>query len=165
MFKKLMNKYYVNKYNKYMDKKYNFNVELLDDIVTILSINKKNSKKYLQELLELTLMNKNKSNFFTITNSENELSIICSWELFDKIKTDFDDYDYNRFHNKYNIYQFHEGGTGLEHTGIVEKLSNIFSTKHIPIIYINSFNNNFILIEEKYKHKSIEILKNLKIMF
>lgn len=148
-----------------MDKKYNFYVELLDNIVTILSINKKASKKYLSELLELTFMNKNKDKFFTITNSEKELSIICSWELFNNVKKTIDEYDYICCDNKYNIYQFHEGGTGLEHTGIVKKLSNIFSSENIPIIYINSFNNNFILIEEKYKHKAIQVLQYLKILF
>ena len=138
-----------------------FNVELLGDIVKIISLNKLKYKRYLSEILELTIMS---DKFYTITNSDSEFSLICNKELFEERKDNFDNYDIQIDSNEYNIYQFHEGGTGLEHTGIVERLSKIFSKDNIPIIYINSFNNNFILIDCKYRKKVINTLKKLNIL-
>ena len=38
----------------------------------------------------------------------------------------------------------------INDVGVVREISDFFNTINIPIIYINSFNNNYILIDSEY---------------
>lgn len=49
----------------------------------------------------------------------------------------------------------------IDDTGMVRQLSAAFGEEHIPILYITTLNNNFILFDEAYSEKSMEILRSL----
>ena len=49
----------------------------------------------------------------------------------------------------------------LDDTGLVQKLSNLFADAKIPILYITTYNNNFILFDEDFYDSSIELLKSI----
>ena len=78
------------------------------------------------------------NNFFSIFVEECELT-----KLFDNddeiIKTD--EYFY--------MFSIFEDDCGINHVGIVNYISNIFMRNQISILYINTFNQNIILVAEK----------------
>lgn len=49
----------------------------------------------------------------------------------------------------------------IDDTGLVKKLSTIFGEENIPILYITTFNNNFILFEASYYDRSVQILHSI----
>ena len=148
-----LNKTYMN------DNKNGFSISLLPNDVVIMNITKNSRYKLLQPILELSLLRKEKNHFYSITSTNNELSIITDKSVFDKVIKDGNMelyYDYISMTKIYKIMQFYEGVSGISHTGIVEKISKMFNKVNVPIIYINTYNNNFILIDkndlEKCKH-------------
>ena len=90
-----------------------------------------------------------------MTNSETEISLIVDTDNADKMKQT----NLCRA-GIYKVLQFHEGCSGIDHIGIVQKLSMIFSKNGIPIVYVNSFSNNFVLIPESDVEKSKVILRD-----
>ena len=149
-----------------------FYVNILPNEVVILSVNKLKRTFLLHVILELTMMTpkviNNEQHFFSLTSTDDELSLITEKQLLDeaiktnKISTCDDYYSYSE---TYSVLQFHEGGSGITHTGIVQYLSNLFSTENIPIIYINTYNNNFILITSSNFDKCNRILKKYNYVF
>jgi hypothetical protein len=55
----------------------------------------------------------------------------------------------------FNIY---EGNCGISHLGIVNYISDVFIRNNISILYINTFNENIILVPEKDLEKSLNCL-------
>lgn len=141
-----------------------FFVSILPNEIVILNLNKLKRSQLLQPILEMTMMSNlvNKSHFFSLTSTDEELSLVTDHELLINLKLEskiVDIDDYNTSGKIYRVLQFHEGMSGIAHTGIVEYLSKLFSAEGIPIIYINTFNNNFILINALDFNKCNEILK------
>ncbi len=143
-----------------------FYVNILPNEVVILSVNKLKRTFLLHVMLELTMMNSkvinNEQHFFSVTSTDDELSLITEKQLLDEaIKTNkistYD--DYHSSCETYRVLQFHECGSGITHTGIVQYLSKLFSTENIPIIYINTYNNNFIIITSSNFDKCNRLLK------
>jgi hypothetical protein len=60
---------------------------------------------------------------------------------------------------QYNIINIHEDVPGIDHVGIVHYISGIFYKEHIPLLYLNTYSYNLILISDEY----IERAKNLLI--
>lgn len=61
----------------------------------------------------------------------------------------------------YCIADIHEDLPGIDHVGIIHYLSGQFYEKRIPILYINTFGHNLILIAEQYISNSIKILEQI----
>jgi hypothetical protein len=47
------------------------------------------------------------------------------------------------------VIQIHENSSGMDHVGIINRISGILTKNNIPILYINTFNNNYILVKEQ----------------
>jgi hypothetical protein len=60
----------------------------------------------------------------------------------------------------------HEDCPGIDHVGIVHFISGLFSKQHIPLLYLNTYSNNIILIAEENVTRAKEIMKqNDSILF
>jgi hypothetical protein len=62
---------------------------------------------------------------------------------------------------EYHILNIHEDLPGIDHIGIVSCISSLFSMNHIPLMYINTFSYNLILISEEYIEKALEVIKEI----
>lgn len=60
----------------------------------------------------------------------------------------------------YNIINIYEDIPGINHIGIVHYISGLFYKNKIPLLYINTFSYNLILISDEYFEKTKEILMN-----
>jgi hypothetical protein len=78
------------------------------------------------------------NNFFSIFMEECELS-----KLFDA------DDEIEKTYQYYYMFSIFDDDCGINHVGIVNYISNIFMKNKISIIYINTFNQNIILVSEK----------------
>lgn len=58
----------------------------------------------------------------------------------------------------YHIFSIHEDCPGLDHIGIIHFLSGLFSEAKIPILYINTYSSNLILISEEYVENALKIM-------
>jgi len=61
---------------------------------------------------------------------------------------------------EYTVFNLHEDIPGIDHVGIVNYISGIFMEKEIPLLYINTYSYNLILISDDY----IEIAKKLLLL-
>jgi hypothetical protein len=61
----------------------------------------------------------------------------------------------------YNIVDIYEDIPGIDHIGIINYISNFFLKKNIPILYINTYGHNLILISNEHFKNALEILKNI----
>lgn len=141
-----------------------FYVNILLNDVIILNLNKLKRMELLQPILEMTMMSDKAemSHFFSLTSFDDELSLVTDTDVYTKLKkngkiAEIDDFTTD---NKiYKVVQFYEGTSGMSHTGVVQYLSKLFSKEKIAIIYINTFNNNFILIPTTEFKRANNILK------
>lgn len=141
-----------------------FSISLLPNEVVIMNITKNSRYKLLQPILELTLLRKEKNHFYSITSTDNELSIITDKSIFDEVVINDTMelyYDFISMTKTYRIMQFYEGVSGISHTGIVERISKMFNKVNVPIIYINTYNNNFILVDKNDLEKCKHIIETL----
>lgn len=56
------------------------------------------------------------------------------------------------------VFSIYECENGINNFGIVSNISSIFSKYNLPIIYINTFNENLIFINENDYEKAIECI-------
>jgi hypothetical protein len=50
---------------------------------------------------------------------------------------------------------------GIDHVGIIYQISKRFVEKHIPILYINTYGHNIVLVLEEYLPRAFEVLKEI----
>ena len=62
---------------------------------------------------------------------------------------------------EYNIINIHEDVPGIDHVGIVHKISGVFYKENIPLLYINTYSYNLILISDDYIERAKRLLDNL----
>lgn len=60
-----------------------------------------------------------------------------------------EDIDVDKAYSYFYIFNIYEEFCGINHLGIVNYISNIFIRSQIPILYINTFNENIIFVSEK----------------
>lgn len=132
----------------------NFTLEALNLEVKLIYINTLKFNDFFQNLLKIQLENKK---FLSITYSQDEISIIIDKNVYERIFSEEKNENYNVDPKTYNVIQIYEDCSGINHIGIVQKISSIFSENEIPILYINTFNNNFIIIDTE----SVIKIKNL----
>lgn len=61
----------------------------------------------------------------------------------------------------YSIFRIYEDIIGIDHVGIISHISTKFSEQKIPILYLNTFSNNLILVSEEYRQQAIDIMKEI----
>ena len=61
----------------------------------------------------------------------------------------------------YRAIDIHEDVPGIDHVGIIYQISKLFVNKQIPILYINTYGHNIVLILEEYLPRAFEILKEI----
>jgi hypothetical protein len=71
------------------------------------------------------------------------------------------DYDIVKDLNFYNIFSIYELENGINQFGIVSNISNSFCKYNISIIYINTFSENLIFVNENDYEKALECLITL----
>jgi hypothetical protein len=124
----------------------NFYLELLDDTVYLYSFDISYKKSILGALLPILLDDK----FFSMTQSEKEFSLFVSTKLTDVISelNSFNDtiIRINHVVDKYSVLRIYQDTHNINEHGIVFRLSKIFYEKNIPILYVNSYSNNYVLI-------------------
>ena len=64
----------------------------------------------------------------------------------------------NRSYTVINIY---EDIPGIDHIGIINKISNLFLVQNIPILYINTYGHNIVLVADEYIDNAITILNKI----
>jgi len=97
---------------------------------------------------------------FHYNSNDNERSLLISEDGFSIIKPILDK-NCIPYTKKYYCAYIMNTYELLDDTGLVQKLSSIFSTANIPILYITTFNNNFILFDEEYHYQSVELLDSI----
>lgn len=61
----------------------------------------------------------------------------------------------------YQIINIHEDIPGIDHIGIIANISRLFSEKGIPILYINTYSYNLILVSSEWKNNAFKVLKEI----
>ena len=92
--------------------------------------------------------------FYSITKEQTTNKISLFIEECDEIKElDYDDI--------YNILSIYSCDNQINNYGIVYSISNVFTKYNIPIIYINTFSENLILINENDFEKAVVSLQQI----
>lgn len=121
-------------------------------------VNKRLNLKLLKDKYSVCRLNKDdeipkwifNEEFFSITKTEDELSIVC---LQDKIKEDV------KCERDWNILKI-EGPLDFSLIGILSKISTLMANNNISIFAISTYDTDYILIKEESIDKAIEILEN-----
>ncbi len=98
-------------------------------------------------------------NFHYNTN-DGERSILISEDAFSIIQPILDKACIS-YTNKYHCAYILNTNEFMDDTGIVQKISTLFGQHKIPILYITTYNNNFVLFSSEYYNQSVELLKSL----
>ena len=61
----------------------------------------------------------------------------------------------------YRVIDIHEDIPGIDHVGIIYQISRRFVDKHIPILYVNTFGHNMVIILEENLPKALEVLEKI----
>jgi hypothetical protein len=61
----------------------------------------------------------------------------------------------------YHIIDIHEDLPGIDHIGIIARISKLFHEKGIPILYVNTYGHNLILLSTEYMKDAMEILERI----
>lgn len=97
------------------------------------------------------MLNKNKNKLFSITKSHDEITVIIDKEL----DCFFDDYIYKEIYIGYVLL---DTGSFMEESGLLKKISTHFAQYEIPILYITTVNNNYLLVPKKYEQLTDQLL-------
>lgn len=120
-----------------------FSLELLHDTVYLYSFLPEYKLEILGKCLPVLLG----SSFFHILQSDTEFSFFISPEYAKSIE----DYSFlQRTHDEYCILRIYQSANAINEYGVVYRLSKHFFEKRIPILYSNSYNNNYIFVPKKH---------------
>jgi len=98
------------------------------------------------------MVNEDQDKLFSITRSRDEITIIM-----DKTLDCFTDtYLYKEVDIGYVLLDI---GSFMEESGLLKKISTHFAQYEIPILYITTVNNNYLLVPKKYEEKTDQLLK------
>jgi hypothetical protein len=111
--------------------------------VTLFNIDLEYKQQIIGYLLPIILS----SAFYSITQSDDEFSFFIDIEQAETIKNALKKLriGYNHMPEVYQIIRLYEDSHKINEHGIVAQISDYFAKQNIPILYINSFNNNFVL--------------------
>jgi len=63
---------------------------------------------------------------------------------------------------EYTIFNIHEDIPGIDHVGIVHYISGMFMDAEIPLLYVNTYGYNLILISDEYVDIAQKLLEKIK---
>lgn len=138
---------------------YNYNIEILDEKICLLYFNKEHYNKVMYMLMKDVLL-QNSNKFFSLTICDNEISLFIDQSIFEKIAEKNEDtyHKPNAVEKDYRAIRIFDNVDGVSHIGIVSKISTVLSKSNISILYVNSYNNNYILLSEKDLQEAKECL-------
>lgn len=61
----------------------------------------------------------------------------------------------------YHVIDIHEDIPGIDHVGIIYQISSEFTKKNIPILYVNTYGHNLVLVSDEYHNDAMEILREM----
>lgn len=98
------------------------------------------------------MINEDKNKLFSITRSHDEITVIM-----DKTLDCFiDSYIYKEIYIGYVLL---DTGSFMEESGLLKKISTHFAQFEIPILYITTVNNNYLLVPKKYEEITDKLLR------
>ena len=92
--------------------------------------------------------------FFSITQSSDELSLMVSVRCRGEIAKL---YGCQSMPETYQALRVYQNDHGINELGVVSKLAKFFSDAEVSILYVNSFNNNFILVPTSEIGRLVEV--------
>ena len=116
-----------------------------------------------EDYLIIKRLNMPSDMFMSITNIQNEVTFICY------VDENNENNENNNILNrlctcdprKYVIINIHEDLPGIDHIGIISTISSLFTLYNIPILYINTYSYNLILVSDEFYEKALDILKEI----
>lgn len=57
------------------------------------------------------------------------------------------------------VYDLHEDIPGIDHVGIIHRISGMFLEKEIPILYVNTFGHNLVFVAEEHQMAASAVLR------
>ncbi len=119
-----------------------FSLEILHDTIRIYSFLPTFKKDIIGYVLPLLY----EDSFFNITQCYDEISLFISKDIGMKIEG----FPFITSTNEdFRVIKLYHDQHKINDTGIVSEISNYFSSLNIPILYVNSFNNNFVIVHSK----------------
>jgi hypothetical protein len=64
----------------------------------------------------------------------------------------------------YRVIDIHEDIPGIDHVGIIYRISKRFVEKRIPILYVNTFGHNMVIMLEEYLSSALDVLKEIALI-
>jgi hypothetical protein len=132
----------------------NFSIEVHPETINICFVNK---HSFHYKCILGFLFDCNTNEFFSITNSRDEFSIFIPKRVALTLQKEFGS-NINIEPEDYTCLKifYTDQIDGVTDTGVVCSISDVFSKHNIPILYVNSFNNNFILIPSYHYSNFVE---------
>ena len=90
--------------------------------------------------------------FFSIAKSFDEMTICYDKTKEEEIGLEPDHRDV------WVAYRLIETGSLMEESGLVNKISELFKQYEIPIMYMTTYNNNYVMVPKKYEEKVSSIV-------
>lgn len=138
---------------------YKFNFECIDADIAILYFHKQHYNSIMFSILKDILI-KTDVEFVSLTLNNDEISLFVD----DKHVPDITSVNYT-IEKGYKVIRVYDYNDGIENIGVVSKLSSLLSSNNIPILYVNSYNNNYILVKDNYLDKTLESLSTVGLVF
>lgn len=129
---------------------------MIDEQVSILKIHKHYIDQFIGPFTKYVLC-PNITPFYSLTSHNDEISLIIDSNY---VKY-FENISHINIINNYKIIKIYNDVHGIDEVGIVCDIFASFVDKHIPILYINSHSNNYILFEIKDLLKVEETIHKL----
>jgi hypothetical protein len=61
----------------------------------------------------------------------------------------------------YYVFDIHEDVPGIDHIGIIHRISKYFLQKQIPILYVNTYGHNLVFVSEDHYADARQILQDI----
>lgn len=115
-----------------------------------------------KDVLDTIVKNDNEKNYVMMkTTVEEEITLFIYYED-DDAKNKFVHMILEQYMKTdprvYHIINIHEDIPGIDHIGIISTISRLFSKREIPILYVNTYSYNLVLVSEECKIRALEVL-------
>ncbi|ARF12233.1 ACT domain protein [Klosneuvirus KNV1] len=121
-----------------------------DNEIIVISIKEADPKDILN-IIKI-ILDDDQNKLFSITRSHDEITIIIDKSL----DCFIDSYFYKE---TYVGYVLLDTGSFMEESGLLKKISTHFAQFEIPILYITTVNNNYLLVPKKYEEKTDQLIR------
>jgi hypothetical protein len=151
------------------EKEYTFHLEVLDQPVSLLCFTKSEYKSLMFTLLKEVIF-KDEHKFFALTVTDQEISVFLDQDAVDRFIKPTNNYSADNLRptavdRDYRVIKVYDLMDGVTHIGIVSKISTLLAASNIPILYVNTYNNNYILVPDKYLEQAQRVLTSSDFVF